>query len=233
MARLFVRLVWEMFRNRPKLNDDLENNFLICKKICQKVVRAAGIEMNVSYAERVPTDKKFLMVSNHRCFFDVVFLLACLEEPVSFVAAKELWHYPLLHRYLDSIFCIALDRNPSGVSDLKSDIMSMREALMQRNVVLFPEGECSYYEEKMQPFKKGGFLGITGMDVNIIPVFLKINEIHNIGRWMIPKGEVAVYVGSAFQPEKVKERGNRAGRMAAYAQRRVEQLQREASGEEA
>ena len=31
MICLFIRLVFEMLRNYPALNDDLKNNFLICK----------------------------------------------------------------------------------------------------------------------------------------------------------------------------------------------------------
>lgn len=224
MICLFVRLVFEMLRNYPALSDDLRNNFLICKKICKKVVRSAKIKLSIENQERISGDKPFLLVSNHRCFFDVVFLLATLDYAVSFVAAEELWHYPILHKYLDSIKCIALDRYTKDVAKIKSGITDMKQALTKGNVVLFPEGECSYYEEEMQPFKKGGFLGIMGLDINIVPAFIRIHEIRNIGRWMIPQGEVLVEIGESFTPFSLGD-GRKAAEMAEYAQSKVKEMQ--------
>lgn len=224
MVCLFVRLVFEMLRNYPALNDDLKNNFLVCKKICNKVVRSAKINLTIEHQEKIPDDKPFLMVSNHRCFFDVVFLLASLDYAVSFVAAEELWHYPILRKYLDSIKCIALDRYAKDVAKIKSGITDMKHALAGGNVVLFPEGECSYYDEEMQPFKKGGFLGVMGMDINLVPAFIRIHEIRNIGRWMIPQGDVLVEIGESFTPYSMGD-GKRAAEMAEYAQAKVKEMQ--------
>ena len=105
LIRVFFRLVFEMIRNYKKLNNDPDHNFLICKEICQKIVESAKIQLEIVQKEALPKLENFLLVSNHRCFFDVVFLLAAIEDTISFVAAKELWHYPILSRYLDSIGC--------------------------------------------------------------------------------------------------------------------------------
>ncbi len=135
MVRLFYRLVFEMLKNYRRLNDDLDNNFAICKKICNKIIRSAKIRLNTYGCENLPRDNKFLLVSNHRCFFDVVFLIAAIEETVSFVAAKELWKYPVLRKYLSSIACVPLDRCAQGTQELKHSILSMRSALETGNLV--------------------------------------------------------------------------------------------------
>ena len=114
LIRVFFRLVFEMIRNYKKLNNDPDHNFLICKEICQKIVECAKIQLEIVQKEALPKLENFLLVSNHRCFFDVVFLLAAIEDTISFVAAKELWHYPILSRYLDSIGCVALERKKTG-----------------------------------------------------------------------------------------------------------------------
>lgn len=44
--------------------------------------------------------------------------------------------------------------------NVKSNIVSMHQALAKGNLVLFPEGECSYYDEQMHKFRKGGFIGL-------------------------------------------------------------------------
>ena len=101
--------------------------------------------------------KTFCLCQTTVDFFDVVFLLATIEDTISFVAAKELWHYPILSRYLDSIGCVALERGAKKLETIKSNIVSMHQALAKGNLVLFPEGECSYYDEQMHKFRKGGF----------------------------------------------------------------------------
>ena len=126
-----------MIRNYPFLNHDREHNFLICKKICKKIVKSAKIGVKIQNPENIPKEKRFLLVSNHRCFFDVVFLLASIEETLSFVAAKELWHYPILRKYLDSIGCVALDRHSKKMDKIKESIHSMKTALEGGNLVLF------------------------------------------------------------------------------------------------
>lgn len=226
MIRLFLRLVFEMIRNYPFLNHDMEHNFMICKKICRKIVKSAKIKLQIFNAENVPKDESFLLVSNHRCFFDVVFLLATIEEAISFVAAKELWRYPILRKYLDSIGCVALDRYNQEMEKLKESILSMKTALESGNLVLFPEGECSYHDTHMKKFKKGGFVGISNWEQKIVPVFLKIDTLCNIGRWMIPQGNVSVMVGPNFTPADIQGKRGTAGEIAAYAQQCVSQLQK-------
>lgn len=73
LIRVFFRLVFEMIRNYKKLNNDPDHNFLICKEICQKIVESAKIQLEIVQKEAFPKLENFLLVSNHRCFFDVVF----------------------------------------------------------------------------------------------------------------------------------------------------------------
>ena len=173
----------------------------------------------------MPRGESVLLVSNHRCFFDVVFLLATIEERISFVAAKELWRYPILRKYLDSIGCVALDRYTKDLDKLKESILSMKNALESGNLVLFPEGECSYHDYHMRKFKKGGFVGLTEAKQKIVPVFLKMDTLYSIGRWMIPQGEVSVVIGEYFTPSDIDGKRKTAGEIAAYTQQQVLLLQ--------
>lgn len=225
MIKLFCRLVFEMLKNYPCLNHDLEHNFQICKKICKKIVRSAKIHLHTFGSENLPIKENFLLVSNHRCFFDVVFLLATVEETISFVAAKELWRYPILRKYLSSIQCVALDRYAQEMEQLKQSILSMKTALEAGNLVLFPEGECSYHDYHMRKFKKGGFLGLPSADQWVVPVFLQMDKLRNIGRWMIPQGDVSIYIGQAFTPADISLKRHTAGEIATYVQQRIAAMQ--------
>lgn len=225
MIRLFFRLVFEMLKNYPRLNHDLDHNFQICKKICQKILQSAKIQLHTFGSENLPGKDNFLLVSNHRCFFDVVFLLASIEETLSFVAAKELWNYPVLRKYLSSIKCVALDRYAQEMDKLKASISAMKSSLEMGNLVLFPEGECSYHDFHMRKFKKGGFLGLPSAEQRIVPVFLQMDRLRNIGRWMIPQGDVSVYIGESFAPTEISGKRQTAGEIAAYAQQRIITMQ--------
>ena len=164
--------------------------------------------------------ENFLLVSNHRCFFDVVFLLAAIEDTISFVAAKELWHYPILSRYLDSIGCVALERGAKKTETIKSNIVSMHQALAKGNLVLFPEGECSYYDEQMHKFRKGGFIGLDAKQP-LVPVYMKPERLSSIGRWIVPKGRVAVFIGSFFTPSEVEKGTPTAAKIADMARDKI------------
>lgn len=224
MIKLFLRLVYEMLKNYPRLNHDLDHNFQICKKICQKIVCSAQIRLHTFGNENLPNKVNFLLVSNHRCFFDVIFLLATVDETIRFVAAKELWKYPILRKYLSSIQCVALDRYAQEREQLKRSILSMKTALETGNLVLFPEGECSYHDTHMRRFKKGGFLGLPSAGQAIVPTFLQMDKLCNIGRWMIPQGDVSVFFGEPFTPAEISLKRHTAGEVAAYAQQRIETL---------
>lgn len=227
MIRLFFRLVYEMIKNYHWLNQDIEHNFRVCKKICKKIVNSAKIGLHMYGSENFPKNENFLLVSNHRCFFDVVFLIASVERTVRFVAAKELWRYPLLRKYLSSIGCVALDRYAQEMEELKQSILSMKNALQEGNLVLFPEGECSYHDIHMRKFKKGGFLGLSSQEQKIVPVYLKMDRLRNLGRWMIPQGDVCVYVGHSFSPASISNKRKTAGEIAKYVQQRIETMQKE------
>ena len=225
LVRLFLKLVFSMLHNYRYLNDDLENNFLVCKRICKKIVRTAHIKLHIYGKEKIPAGKTFLLVPNHRCFFDVVFLLAEIDRPVSFVAAKELWAYPILRTYLSAIYCIPLDRFTTDLTKLKGNITQIQKALTKHNLVMFPEGECSYEKEEMHEFKKGGFMGVVGMDVELVPAYIKIGQFRNIGRkWMIPVGEVSIFIGEPTHVNEISDKRVLAAHLAQFAQRQVEAL---------
>lgn len=229
MVRLFFRLVYEMLKNYPHLNDDLEHNFQICRNICLKIMRSAKIQLETLSKECIPDGEPFLVVSNHRCFFDVLFLISSIERPVRFVAAKELLSYPILRKYLRALQCVMIDRSTKDFTKIKESIVQIRDTLRDTNLVLFPEGQCSYYDPRMRRFKKGGFAGVAAADACVVPAFIHIDKMRNIGRWMIPNGTVTVGFDEGFYPHEVSDKKNPAGELAAYAMERVQKIQGEIS----
>ena len=73
-------------------------------------------------------------------------------------------------------------------------------------------------------------MGISGLNMEIVPAFIKIDRIRNIGRWMIPVGEVGIHIGDPFRVEDVSTKRMQAGEIAAYSQERVLELQERVGG---
>ena len=70
MIRLFFCLAYEMTVNYFRLTEDLTHNYEICRRICRKIVKSAHIFLDIEGKENIPEEERFLIVSNHRCFFD-------------------------------------------------------------------------------------------------------------------------------------------------------------------
>lgn len=223
LMHVLLVLIFQMLRQYSRLNSDIQSNFTLCQSICRKVVSTAGINLKVTTEEMHIGDEPFLLVSNHRCFFDVILLLAIIEKPVSFVAAEELYHYLLLHKYLKALECIPVDRSAKDFSKMKYSIKKIQSMIKEHNLVLFPEGECGYHDKAIKSFKRGAFMGVVGTDTKIIPVFIEIQEITNIGHWMIPKGDVRIIFGKGFRPKNVLKTQN-TRELAMYTQKKVSEL---------
>ena len=69
---------------------------------------------------------------------------------------------------------------------------------------------------------------VSELGAFIVPAFIQIREIHNIGRWMIPQGEVTVYFGKGFYPNEIADTRISGARLATYAQKKVAELQERA-----
>lgn len=176
-----------MLKQYYRLDSDMWNNFLLCQSICRKVISNSKINL----------------------------ILATIETPVSFIVAEKLYHYPLLHKYLNALNCISIDPSVKDFSKMKCSIGEIKPMLKKHNLCLFPEGACGYHNKQIRKFKRGIFLGVVNADIKIIPTFIDIQEITNIGLWMVPKKDVQITFGDEFVI-----RGQNARELVSYAQKR-------------
>ena len=112
---------------------------------------------------------------------------------------------------------------------IKNNVVSMHQALAKGNLVLFPEGECSYYDEQMHKFRKGGFIGLDAKQP-IVPVYMKPERLSSIGRWIVPKGRVSVFIGSFFTPSEVEKGTPTAAKIADMARDEILALRQMSEG---
>lgn len=117
-----------------------------------------GIRIHTTGLEKVPTDKKFLLVSNHTYDFDpAIFMHVMPKIDIGFVGKKEIYTDMLaIAKVMHKLNGLPLDRenNRNAVKTIskaseyiKSDLCSMG---------IFPEGYCSLTGELL-PFRNGAF----------------------------------------------------------------------------
>lgn len=159
------------------------------------ILRSSGVPLTVIGAEKVPTDRPEIFVSNHQSWFDVLALGGWVPKRARFVAKKELENIPVFGTAWKSAGHISIDRG-----DRKSAIDSLDRAgrlLREDNssVVIFAEGTRSA-TGKLLPFKKGAFMLALHSGVDIVPVAITgTREVMPKGKWRIRKHPITVRFG--------------------------------------
>lgn len=226
VLKTFLLFIIELIKKYPNLNDDIENNRLVCKDISQNLLKITNINLKVLNKENIPEEDRILVASNHQSFFDVFLLIAALDKALPFAAAKELYKYPFLGNFISSIGCIPIDRYTEDITKLKEQVNNIYQHLMKDSLILFPEGECSYEKNQIQEFKKGGFMKINLTDATVIPTYIHLSQFNNIGRWYIPTNDVIVSFGQGFKPSDISDKKVSAKQLALYTQEQVLALKR-------
>lgn len=125
------------------------------------------VRITVSGSEHLP-DGPLIFMSNHQSNFDILTLLSSMPRQLHWIAKKELFDIPVFGPSMRRGGYIPLDRG-----DGRKALQSMDEAAATirqgKCVVLFPEGTRSA-DQKLLPFKRGGFILARKAAVPVIPV---------------------------------------------------------------
>lgn len=140
------RIIWSYFAflvkySRHPEKYPLEVRYRRFRALAVFVCRHWHIDFQVQNIELLNAQKHAsLIISNHLSDFDPIALVACSERPITFVAKKEISHYPFIARCLRSIDGVFIDRN-----DLRQEVRALQKVqdLLSKNYIsfaIFPEG---------------------------------------------------------------------------------------------
>jgi len=118
---------------------------------------AARLKLHVTGYEKVPFDKRFLLVSNHRSKFDNFVQCAVLKKTqIAYVSKPENFKIPMGRRFMKRGFYLSIARgNPrEGLKTIITASEYIKRDLV--SVGIFPEGSRSK-DGKLQDFKPGSF----------------------------------------------------------------------------
>lgn len=193
---VLCRLIYEMIKNLKNLNDNKENNFEVCKNICKKVISKAKINCFVYGKNNVPKEN-CLIISNHISFFDVVILLSQINKPIGFAYASNLLRIPVLKKYITSLGGVPIHRD---IKSIKQSVNKISNYLKYSSLIIFPEGGCSYSNNEVKQFQRGCFINLITINIPIVPVYLKVDKLIKISKWVIPTDKIEIVIGQPFKP---------------------------------
>lgn len=140
----------------------------VAQKWARSLVKFAGVTVEITGKEKVPSNSSVLFVSNHQGNFDIPLLLGYIDKPKGFIAKIELNKVPLIRTWMTHLNCVFMDR-----SDLRQSLKVLKKAAdylkAGYSMVIFPEGTRSK-GQALGEFKAGSLKLALKAGVPIIPI---------------------------------------------------------------
>jgi len=148
---------------------------------------AVGTKVSVQHADRIPSNSRILVVSNHRSLLDAPLLMTAMNRPVRFACHYYMSRVPVLREMVTTMGAFPLDK-PSQRQ--KRFFQHSVKILQSRQIVgIFPEGARPMVQVKpanqVSPFHRGfAHLALRAPvhDLAILPVAIASAEekMHNL-----------------------------------------------------
>lgn len=200
-----------------------EQVYRLMQKLCRKLVKSAGIELEVRGAEHLASKEPILYVATHKSMFDIIILLTLINEPVIFIGKKEVKSMPIVNRWFDALGCIYIDREDMRKA-LQSILEGVNELKNGQSIVFFPEGTRNMSNE-INPFKEGGFKLATKSKVPIVPIALSNTYKIFEEKGLIKRTKVVVNIGEKIMTSELSK--DEITHLPQMVQAKIETLMKE------
>ncbi|WP_415062411.1 lysophospholipid acyltransferase family protein [Bdellovibrio sp.] len=136
------------------------------------ILRVFNLDLTV--INKPQADQKYLLVSNHMGFVDILMLASC--APMLFVTSNEMKETPFLGLLTEMGGCIYVERRSRTriLDEMKSIVKVLRDGY---RVVLYPEA-TSTNGEQVLPFKKTLMMAAAHAGVPLQPVVVNFRQIN-------------------------------------------------------
>ena len=146
------------------------------KKYSQVLLSKLNISVKVINKENIPTEGKYLLVSNHRSIIDPLIIELALKDSSIYgfwVSKKELYNSLFFGTFTRNANSILLDREAANMSSFFKDT---KEVVASGNsIFIFPEGTRNKENTPLSSFKDGARLVALKNRLPILPVFIRTN----------------------------------------------------------
>ena len=175
-------------------------------QIVDVIIKILPIRVQATGLEKIPTDGRFLLVSNHLDNIDPAFIYYCFpKSQLAFVGKRETKKMFLVNKIMPKLLCPTINRENDRealktilqcISLLKNDTVS---------IGIFPEGYINPYR-KLAHFRPGVFKIAQKANVPVVVCTLQGTN-HVIGRLLKCKGStVKLHLLDVIAPEEIRDK---------------------------
>ena len=208
LALGFVVLLIVCARIDPEKPREEDNPYFrwMAMEYIQVILKVLPVRVRGTGLEKIPTDGRFLLVSNHLDNIDPAFFYYCFpKSQMAFVGKQETKNMFLVNKAMPMLLCPSINRENDrealksilrSISLLKSDTVS---------VGIFPEGRINKYR-KLAHFRPGVFKIAQKANVPIV-VCTMTGTNHAIGRILkLKRATVDVHLLEVVSPEWIADK---------------------------
>ncbi|MBQ7308161.1 MAG: 1-acyl-sn-glycerol-3-phosphate acyltransferase [Clostridia bacterium] len=147
---------------------------IVTASLARNILFFTNTKLTVKGKEKIPTDTRFLIVSNHKNAFDpICFNLALKGYNVGFISKPENFKIPFASNLISREFYMPINRENDREA-LKTILKAIN--LAKNNICsigLYPEGTRNKTEKPLLEFKTGGFKIAQKANIPIVVAIIK------------------------------------------------------------
>lgn len=159
------------------------------------------IRVKIKGKEKLPKDKKFLLVCNHKSNFDpLVTYIKLKNYPLAFISKESVFKVPCAGNLMKRNGFIPINRenDREALTSILRAIKQIKED--EYSIAVYPEGTRNTTEETLLPFKSGCFKIATKANCPVVVMSIKGSE--NIkARYPLRSTKVTLEVIDVLNPE--------------------------------
>ena len=172
---LLAALILAAFCNIKKVEyDPIPFYQWLARETMKYILFFTNTSVKVEGIEKVPTDRKCLVVANHLSNYDPISIMTHMPlKPLIFISKPENFNLPVAGGIVRKAGFMAIDRD-----HVKNAIITINKAAdkiknNQTSVFIFPEGTRNRTEEKLLEFKNGAFKIATKAQCPLVVLAMK------------------------------------------------------------
>ena len=181
-----------------------EESTQMVRNIFEKLLKMAGVTVEVRGYENIPQDRPVLYVGNHRSYFDILVGYTTVPGLMGFVAKKEMEKIPCLAHWMRFINCLFLDRKniKAGLATMNEGTKLLKDGF---SIAIFPEGTRSQDEDPHE-FKEGSLRPALKAGVPVIPMAISgtADILENNRRFQVKPTTVHITFGQPIYPDQLE-----------------------------
>src|SRR5271168_657269 len=185
---------------------DITRLYRVAMWITNAGVRAAGIKIEISGFENIPTGRSCIFMSNHVSNLDPPVTIPLLPGRSSVLLKKELMNIPILGKAMHLAKFVPVERG-SRRDAAQASVEAAADALRSGlHILVYPEGTRSP-DGRLSTFKKGPFFLAQETQAAIVPIALSGTQtMMRKGSNAITPGLARIQLLPAIEPSKYATR---------------------------